>query len=87
MHLAGNPGVGTLNPNPLSTYSARFFGAAPSNLGDIDERSVIHYVEGTIPIIVSRVNGWGGLAATLDNLTYDPSNGIISDGDLYRSGP
>ncbi|MBE7561015.1 prepilin-type N-terminal cleavage/methylation domain-containing protein [bacterium] len=80
----GRPGVGTNNPNPLSTASDS---GSPARLGDINERGVIHYIEGTDLGIVNAVNAMGGLRRALDDLSYDPSNGIISDGDIYRVGP
>lgn len=80
----GRPGVGTDNPNPLSTASDP---NTPARLGDINERAVIHYFEGTDPALVQAVNALGGLRKALDDLAYDPSNGLISDGDIYRIGP
>jgi hypothetical protein len=33
------------------------------------------------------VNAAGGLRAVLADLTYDPTNGTVSDGDIWRLGP
>lgn len=78
-------GKGTASTNPLSTFVET---SSPARLADISERSVIHYIEDTNPTVTGAVNsGYGSLAHALDDLTYDPTNGTISDGDLYRLGP
>jgi len=77
----GKPGAGTANPNPLGTFADP---ANPARLGDISERSVIHIVEGTDPALYTAVQTWGGLRTALTDLSYDPTNGTVSDGDLYR---
>jgi len=79
--LAAN-GKGTTNTNPLSTFSDT---GNPSRIGDINERGVIHYIENTNATIVNAVDtGYGSLRVALGDLTYDPINGTVSDGDLYR---
>jgi prepilin-type N-terminal cleavage/methylation domain-containing protein len=80
----GRPGVGTLSTNPLSTYSDT---NSPARIGDINERAVIHCIEGTDPALVDNVRLLGGLRTLLDDLSYDPTNGTLSDGDVYRLGP
>ncbi len=71
-------GKGTTNPNPLSTMSDT---NNPSRLADINERAVIHFIEGTGTYTnVERAQ----FRNYLEDLTYDPSNGTVSDGDLYR---
>jgi prepilin-type N-terminal cleavage/methylation domain-containing protein len=80
----GRLGVGTANPNPLSTWSDT---GNPARLGDINERGVIHFTEGTDATVVQNVSAFGGLRTALEDLSYDPSNGSISDGDIFRLGP
>ena len=74
-------GVGSATTtNPLSTANDA---KSPARLGDINEREVIHFIEGdpTQPgIDASR----SALRTYLEDLTYDPTNGSISDGDLWR---
>lgn len=80
-----NPGgKGTTNPNLLGTFVDT---KNPSRMGDINERAVIEYIENTNPALVSAVNAAGGLRAVLADLTYDPTNGTVSDGDIWRVGP
>ena len=82
--MAGRPGVGTENPNPLSTFSD---GNTPARLGDINERAVIYVLAGQLDKINGPLGPYGGLQGALEDLTYDPTNGSVSDGDLYRLGP
>lgn len=77
-------GIGSESTSPFST---RMDGNSPARMGDINERAVIHYVENTNPGIVSAVNAWGGMRAALSDLTYDPTNGTLSEGDIWRIGP
>jgi len=81
-----NPnGKGTTNTNPLSSFSDT---GNPSRMGDINERAVIHFMEETNPTIVLDVRTqYGSLATGLADLEYDPTNGTISDGDIFRIGP
>lgn len=73
----GRLGVGTDNPNPLSTFSDT---KTPARLGDVNERAVISVFEGQL--ILPE-----GLQSALTDLSYDPTNGTISDGDvIYLSG-
>ncbi len=73
-------GVGNRdNTNPLSTARDR---KVPARLGDINEREVIAFYEqnpesGTFADLPR-------LREYLDRLSYDPTNGTLSDGDLYR---
>jgi prepilin-type N-terminal cleavage/methylation domain-containing protein len=67
--------------NPLSTTVDT---KNPSRMGEINERDVIHYMEGTSASVVAAVDARGGLMACLLDLTYDPTNGTISDGDIWR---
>jgi prepilin-type N-terminal cleavage/methylation domain-containing protein len=77
-------GKGTDNTNLLSTFSDT---KSPSRMGDINERDVVHYMEKTAAAVVSGVDTRGGLQTVLRDLAYDPTNGTVSDGDLYRLGP
>ncbi len=77
-------GVGTESTNPLSTWRD---GNNPARLGDINERAVVHEIEGTLPALTSEVRAMGGLRRALQGLAYDPTNGTVSDGDLFRLGP
>ena len=82
-----NPnGVGSLNTvNPLSTGTDT---GTVKRLGDINERGVIQYVEKTSATIVSTVdNNYGSVLRALDDLSYDPTNGTVSEGDIYRFAP
>ncbi len=82
-----NPnGVGSLNTvNPLSTGTDT---GTVKRLGDINERGVIHYVEKTDGAIVTNVNAnYGSILRALDDLSYDPTNGTVSEGDIYRFAP
>lgn len=82
-----NPnGVGTDNPNPLSTFSDP---GAVKRMGDINERAVIHFIEKTDATVIGRIQAeyGGNLRLALEDLAYDPTNGTISDGDILRIGP
>lgn len=72
-------GVGSTNvANPLSTANDS---KTPARLGDINERAVIHFIEGTSTYSNQdreRLDAW------LKDLTYDPTNGSVSEGDIYR---
>jgi prepilin-type N-terminal cleavage/methylation domain-containing protein len=75
-------GVGNTNvSNPLSTAADS---NSPARLADINERAAIHFLEGTGGYSPEqRAN----LDVFLKELTYDPTNGSVSDGDLWhRSG-
>ncbi len=84
--LQTRPGVGTENPNPLSTSSDP---KTPARLGDINERAVIHVIEGNLDKLPSpdALEPYGDLRGALGDLSYDPTNGSVSDGDIYRLGP
>ncbi len=64
--------------NPLSTAAD---GNSPARLGDINERAVIHFIEGTGSYTRAQRESMRSL---LSELTYDPTNGTISEGDLFR---
>jgi prepilin-type N-terminal cleavage/methylation domain-containing protein len=80
----GKLGAGTTSANPLSTFRDP---GSPARLGDINERGVIAFIENTDPVLVSAVAARGGLRPALEDLSYDPTNGTVSDGDIYRVGP
>jgi prepilin-type N-terminal cleavage/methylation domain-containing protein len=83
-NAGGKLGAGTERLSPLSTASDS---GNPARLGDINERAVVHYIEKTNAGTVADVDAIGGLRAALEAMAYDPTNGSISDGDLYRVGP
>jgi prepilin-type N-terminal cleavage/methylation domain-containing protein len=76
----GRAGVGSSSSNPLSTNRDS---NTPARLGDVNERDVIHYIEGSKPAVNVEVDSrFGSLAIALEDLSYDPTNGTVSDGDL-----
>jgi prepilin-type N-terminal cleavage/methylation domain-containing protein len=77
-------GKGTSSTNPLGTFVDT---KTPSRMGDINERAVVHFMEKTDPALITAVEAGGGLQRILSDLAYDPTNGTLSDGDLYRIGP
>lgn len=80
--LAPN-GKGTTNAtNYLSTFNDT---NSPSRIGDINERAVIHVIEGTAPSAILAESG--KLRQWVEDLSYDPTNGTVSDGDIVRVGP
>lgn len=74
-------GIG--NANSANGYSTAADTNSPARLGDINERAVIHAIEGTANAMVDN-DDRRQILQLLDDLTYDPSNGTVSDGDLYR---
>lgn len=58
----------------------------PARMGDINERMVIHLIEGD-PVAPATLADAPRMRPLLDDLTYDPTNGTVSDGDLWRLGP
>lgn len=78
--LAANGKGNSNTANPLSTAASV---TIPARLADIDERMVIRFIEGDLvppatPADVPRFKDF------LTDLTYDPTNGTISDGDIWR---
>lgn len=68
--------------NPISTAADD---EAPAHVADINERMVIHFMEGDIPPSFGVTPEQHGLMDVyLDDLSYDPTNGTTSDGDIYR---
>jgi prepilin-type N-terminal cleavage/methylation domain-containing protein len=74
-------GVG--NTNAANPYSTAADGNSPARIGDINERAVIHGMEGTGSITNDER---ARMKELLDDLSYDPTNGTRSDGDIYRLG-
>lgn len=72
----GNPDTS----NPLSTASDS---NTPARLGDINERAVIHVFEGTGGAPLATMSR-SEMTGYLEHLSYDPTNGTVSDGDIYR---
>lgn len=81
--LAPN-GRGNANTaNPLSTAVDP---NAIARLADINERMVIHLYEGN-PVAPATMADIPKMRQHIDDLTYDPTNGTVSDGDIIRVGP
>jgi len=84
--LAPN-GMGNTNTaNPLSTAADP---ETPGHVADINERVVIHFIEGDDPDEGGTPTTYtpeqrGQFDRYLEDLSYDPTNGTTSDGDLYR---
>jgi prepilin-type N-terminal cleavage/methylation domain-containing protein len=66
--------------NPFSTAAD---GNSPARIGDINERAVIHALEGTGGITYEEQRR---LPEYLKLLSYDPTNGTLSNGDIFRMG-
>lgn len=80
--LLNEHGYGTTNTNPLSTYRDFTDGRDPARIADINERYYINIIEGDGNLTQAEREG---LVGWLDDLSYDPTNGSVSDGDLYRA--
>ncbi|MBX7245911.1 MAG: type II secretion system protein GspG [Candidatus Sumerlaeaceae bacterium] len=81
--LAAN-GKGSTNAgNPISTAADT---KTPSRIGDINETEVINFLE-AVPTAPSTLADVGKLPEFLLDLSYDPTNGSVSDGDIVRVGP
>jgi prepilin-type N-terminal cleavage/methylation domain-containing protein len=76
-------GKGTINPNHLGTFTDT---KVPSRMGDINEEGVLNLMEGN-PKFGATADDIGHTRELLTDLAYDPTNGTISDGDLWRIGP
>ncbi|MGC8741171.1 MAG: prepilin-type N-terminal cleavage/methylation domain-containing protein [Candidatus Sumerlaeaceae bacterium] len=78
--LAPNGKGNSNTANPLSTAASV---TIPARLADIDERMVIRFIEGDLvpPATSADVPRFREF---LTDLTYDPTNGTISDGDIWR---
>ncbi len=76
-------GIGNSNSaNPLSTAADD---ETPAHVGDINERAVLHFIEGDNPPSLTFTNEQRAqFEAYLTELTYDPTNGSVSNGDLWR---
>ncbi len=82
--VQGKLGAGTASLNPLSTFMDP---GVPARLGDINERGVVYIFEGKPQNLSGPLEPYGGLQGALNDLSYDPTNGSVSDGDIYRLGP
>lgn len=79
--LFAENGQGSQNlTNPYSTANDT---NNPKRIGDINERAVIHALERTGSL---TDDDRGRLKEYLDDLSYDPTNGTRSEGDIYRLG-
>lgn len=77
-------GVGSRNfGNPLSTATDPQ--QNPARIGDINERAVIHVLEGTF--FTGSAADPARLRPRLEDLSYDPTNGTVSEGDIWRVSP
>jgi len=74
------------NMNTANVLSTAVDPKTPARLGDINERMVIHLIEGD-PVAPATMADAPRMRALLEDLTYDPTNGTVSDGDLWRLGP
>ena len=76
-------GIGTKNvTNQLSTATdPKGTGGGVARIGDINERAYIRIIEGGV------ITGTRSVGQLLEDLTYDPTNGSVSDGDIWRVGP
>lgn len=81
--LLAPDGKGTANTNVLSTAVDS---KNPSRLADINERMVIHFYEDN-PVAPATADDVPKLRQYLEDLSYDPTNGTVSDGDIARLGP
>jgi prepilin-type N-terminal cleavage/methylation domain-containing protein len=81
-------GIGSTNlDNPLSTaLDGNLAAGKPARIGDINERQAIRFMEGD-PMPSTLLAGVEMLRHHLKDLTYDPTNGSLSEGDLWRIGP
>lgn len=71
------------NQNAANPYSTATDTANPKRIGDINERAVIHAMERTGSL---TDDDRARLMEHLDDLSYDPTNGTRSEGDIYRLG-
>jgi prepilin-type N-terminal cleavage/methylation domain-containing protein len=73
-------GIG--NADVLNPYSTAADWATPARMADINEKEVCLTFEGqshnATPEQVGRMRQY------LDCLSYDPTNGSVSEGDIYR---
>lgn len=76
-------GKGTQNPNVLGTYSDT---KVPSRLGDVNEEMAIRFIENN-PAAPATATDMPHFREFVEDLTYDPTNGTISDGDILRIAP
>src|SRR5262249_31198241 len=75
-------GKGTQNPNVLGTFVDP---KNPSRLGDVNEEMVISFIENR-PSAPATAADVPKLRSLLEDLSYDPTNGTVSDGDIIRLG-
>lgn len=69
--------------NPISTAADL---KTPARLGDINEVMVVNFIEGA-PKPPATEADLPRFREFLERLSYDPTNGTLSDGDLWRVGP
>jgi len=77
-------GKGTTNPNNLGTFSDT---KVPSRLGDVNEGAFITIIDSaTLSAPVTQADK-DNYRARMEDLTYDATNGTVSDGDIMRYHP
>jgi prepilin-type N-terminal cleavage/methylation domain-containing protein len=74
------------NSNTLNPMSTAVDSKNPSRLADVNERMVIHFYEGDPPS-PATVADIPKMHQYLEDLSYDPTNGSVSEGDIVRIGP
>ena len=74
------------NTNTANLFSTAADTKSPARLGDINEVMFISFVEGA-PRAPATTADIPRMRDFLVDLSYDATNGTISDGDLWRVGP
>jgi prepilin-type N-terminal cleavage/methylation domain-containing protein len=84
--LLGTNNNGRGNTKVGNPYSTSVDPKASPRLGDVNERAVVRPYDNEPGEGVTAVD-FPGMASYLKDLSYDPTNGTISDGDIVRLGP
>lgn len=84
--LLGTNNTGRGNTNTANALSTAVDPKASPRLGDVNERAVIYVIEQQVAENLVAAD-LPKLHDYLTDLSYDPTNGTISDGDLIRIGP
>jgi prepilin-type N-terminal cleavage/methylation domain-containing protein len=84
--LLGRSNTGRGNANTANAMSTAVDPKSSPRLGDVNERAVIAAIEEQVFENVLATD-FPRLGEYLTDLSYDPTNGTISDGDLIRIGP
>lgn len=88
-NLLGKKGVGdTDTTNPLSTASdKRATASASGRMGDVNEEEYCFIIEDNFTNGVATAADKPRLKEYIGRLSYDPTNGTVSNGDIIRVGP